>query len=213
MSIFSFTKNLWDRVCDLLVDKSLSQHAQQLSQEWKACLRDVRDQHQQLKQSVHLMSHTLSSLDGYVWNKDLIGRYLYANLPMCLDILLPYMRVDQNPAESILNKTDSEILVEHGQAETLYSTFCETLPIADRYTMNHRGSYQFIEVGKVQGIPKVLFSVRGPTYNPEDGNLCGIAGMAIESPFPFESGDIEQMVKTAETTQLHPDVYLLGCRG
>ena len=213
MPIFSFFKHVQDWIYDLLCDRTMSERAQQLGQDFKGCLREIREERQQLKQSVHLMSHTLSSLNGYVWNKDLIGRYLYANLPMCLDILLPYMRVDQNPAESILNKTDSEILVEHGQAETPYSTFCETLPIADRYTMNHRGTYQFIEVGKVQGTPRVLFSVRGPIYNPNDGNLCGIAGMAIESAFPFESADIDHLVKTAEATQLHPSVYLLGCRG
>jgi hypothetical protein len=79
--------------------------------------------------------------------------------------------------------------------------------------MNNRGTHHFLEVGRVQGIPKVLFSVRGPTYDPKNGNLCGIAGMAMESPFPFEAADIDHLVKTAEATQLHPDVYLLVGRG
>jgi hypothetical protein len=211
--ITSFVQQIVDGIRNTVFKTAKIEKTRQTLNEYRDDLLLVCKEHQQLSHSVTLMSHMLSSLGGYVWNKDLIGRYLYANLPMCQDILLPYMKDAQNPAESVLNKTDSEILVEHGQAATPYSTFCETLPIADRYTMNNRGTYHFLEVGRVQGIPKVLFSVRGPTYNPEDGNLCGIAGMAMESPFPFESAEIGHLVKTAEATQLHPDVYLLGCRG
>ena len=82
--------------------------------------------------------------------------------------------------------------------------------ISDLYTMNNSGTYHFLEVGKVQGTPKVLFSVLGPTYNPDDGNLCGIAGMAMKYPYPFYSAEISHLVKTAEQLSCIPTLTCLA---
>jgi hypothetical protein len=94
-----------------------------------------------------------------------------------------------------------------------YSTFAETLVIADKHTMCSGERSEFLELGRIQGNPMLVQSVRTPVFS-KDGALEGTIGFGLDVSDRCDElfAQVRSWVSTGGAEELHPSVYLLKKR-
>ncbi|KJS32317.1 MAG: hypothetical protein VR64_07300 [Desulfatitalea sp. BRH_c12] len=188
----------------LLPQSAYHKAAEQLLKTIQENTEKARIEYRRFTNTHDLMTSTLNEAGSFIWRKDQAGRYLLANRAMCHSLL------DRDSLD-VLGKTDEEILAGYSGDDQNYSSFLETMSIADRQTLRTRKRSTFLELGKVHGYPPMLIhSVRTPVYD-QDYQLHGIIG--VGSVIADCCDDLHAMARTMFGTdkiiELHPNIIIV----
>ncbi len=210
MKPLDFLKNFFNR------STSTIKMAEQISERFRLNMLEVQRAYREMQQMYDLITSTAHAAGGFIWRKNVEGRYLFANRTMCNHLLIPHMKDIKTTREctkEILNKTDDEILSEYAYNNPYYSTFAEALVIADKHTMCSGERSEFLELGRIQGNPMLVQSVRTPVFS-KDGALEGTIGFGLDVSDRCDEllAQVRSWVSIGGAEELHPSVYLLKKR-
>jgi hypothetical protein len=180
--------------------------------EMEAHIKMAKAEYHAMKDFVELAQNTIHGSAGFLWYKDLSGRYRFASRAMVSRLLLPQIveSDDMDITRLVVGKTDQQIAAEYNDSHLGHSTFLNTLSIADQHTLQCQKSASFFETGLVNDQPVWIQSERMPAYD-QDGNLAGISGWGYDSTFFLGDPrfDVQGWVRSGRAVELDPAVFLV----
>jgi len=114
------------------------------------------------------------SMQAMVWQKDKDHRYILANKIHCVNFL--GFSSDQICMESILGKTDLELINQLYISRGEENTFGKLCTFTDNYAEKNGSVSHFIEAGSINGESILLYVVKSPEFDRRK-NYIGSLGM------------------------------------
>lgn len=124
-----------------------------------------------LEEKSHILNTTVDLIDGYMWNKDAQGRYLYCT-PKWKSLFFGL------PEDTdIVGKTDIELLNEYRQRTGLEHTYGNVCSGTDQHCIEQKHTCYYIEAGYIADELFLLEVTKTPLFDAND-TIVGVVGIA-----------------------------------
>lgn len=179
-------------------------------------LSQAHDEYNSMRNMLVELSKTVHAIDGFIWRKDIEGKYVFANRAFCNRLLVPdraEIKTTVECTEQILGHTDEDIMSQYIMRTGDYNTFWNTIPIADQYVYDNRIRTEMIEFGKINNQPIAIRTIRTPLFI-KDGQFSGIIGFSIDVSNQCRSilSQVKDWVEKGLAHQIHPHIFVLKDR-
>lgn len=161
---------------------------------------DLKNTEKALKEQFHVLNTTVDLIDGYMWNKDAEGRYLYCT-PKWKSL---FFRLSDDT--NIVGRTDIDLLNEFRAKTGLEHTYGNVCSGTDQHCIAQKQTCYYIEAGYIAGDLFLLEVTKTPLFDSE-GNIKGVVGIARDrsSDASLIKIMLHEYIKKGMAINLNPD--------
>jgi PAS domain S-box-containing protein len=155
----------------------------------------------ELKDQSNMCNDIIRNADGYIWEKDEHGNYLFCDAQFCKEFF--GLQINDGRCTQALGQNDITLINQYRNRTGNRHAFGEACVSTDEFTRQQGKKCRFIEMGVINNELYILDVTKTPRYD-EVGNYIGIVGFAHNRSIEGENviKEIERTLKQNTTTKL-----------